>query len=605
MAGKSIRTKLMALLLLATIVPAGISLVVSYFYTKQSVTEKSIRENTRILTLGKLNLEKYFAGINQMALSIYSGINLPNSAYTTILNTKRPSSGDLHVVGSSGNSITNLLYSLYQSNREIFQIHLFVQASRQSNMLINGYFRRELNEDFVAPAAPDGRTVPFLETAHPDHRYGVGASIPNLKEGATQVFSVHYPIYRAPSSEVMANLSIDIRLRELEAIAGSMFDPVAEQLFLINAGHEALYASDASLSGRPVPGGWSALPDRASGYFAWKDRYFDGIVFYSRIEGPLLDGAAVVKLVPYRHLYGDARAITRINAGIGLLFIAIGILAAVWISFRFTTPIKKLIAFTQRVQSGQLDARVEVKTDDEFRILARKISDMTQTINDYIVKEYQLELANKTNQLKALQAQINPHFLYNALQSIATLSLTYRAPKIYDLISSLGSIMRYAMATERPLVPLQQELAHAENYLLLQQERFGTGLAYAVEAEPAVLGHIVPKMILQPVVENVFKHGFEDGVLDARVRIDCRLGADGQIVIEVTDNGRGMSSARIREAEASLGEKGMHAERQIGLRNVLQRMKLHCGESADLRLRAGEGAGLVVTLTIPHPIYRG
>jgi len=597
--GKSIRTKLMALLLLATILPTGISMAVSYAYTKQSVTEKSIRENARLLSLGRSSLEKYLLGLRQMGTSIYSGINLPSSAYTSILGARRLGPNGAPEDVSASNVITNQLYNLYQSNRDIFQVHLYIRANRQSNTLLKGYYRRETNESFVPPSPPDGRVAPFLEVTHGDHRYGTKTKIPNVREGETKVFSVHFPVFRAPTPEVMAYLSLDVQLREVREIAATLYDPRAERLYILNEEGRALYASEGSRMGAYIQDGWHRLPRGDSGHYAWKDGDFDGIVFYNRINSPLMKGA-IVKLVPAGHLYGDARTITRINAGVGILFLVVGILAAVVISFRFTAPIKKLIAYTQRVGTGQLDARVDVETEDELGLLARKITDMTRTIDNLIVKEYRLELANKTNQLKALQAQINPHFLYNALQSIASLSLRYRADKVYELITSLGSIMRYAMTTERATVPLQQELAHVENYLLLQQERFGDGLSFAIEAEPGTLGYVVPKMILQPVVENIFKHGYDEGVRSARVRIACRI-EGARLVVEIGDNGRGLSAQRMLEVETSVRERNKRSDEGIGLWNVLMRLRLVCGEDAGLKLYPGEDAGLTVVLSIPLP----
>ncbi|KUP21971.1 histidine kinase [Paenibacillus sp. DMB5] len=225
---------------------------------------------------------------------------------------------------------------------------------------------------------------------------------------------------------------------------------------------------------------------------------------------------------------------------------------------------------------------------------------MTHTINDLIVKEYKLELANKTNQLKALQAQVNPHFLYNALQSIASLSLRYNAPKVYDLIYSLGSMMRYSMNTERTQVPLRDELEHVQNYVILQTERFGEeNLRLDIETDEAVLEVIVPKMILQPIVENIFKHGFADGIREAVITISCTLDKQGRLILAVKDNGKGIPEARLAEIAAGLAHSGGNEHEAIGLSNVLARLRLQMSSGAELQLRSEEGHGVTVTLLIP------
>lgn len=598
---KSIRTKLMSLLLLAAVLPTGISLTASYLYTKESVTEKSINENNKLLTLGGTNLSNYFGGINQLVLSIYSGINLPSSLFTVIQNTRPTDSPDTgHGLTDNGDIVASQLYNLFQSSRDIYQIHLFIRANQESNTLIKGMFRREKNPGYVPQKDPSGRNRSFLEPTHLDHRYGQRDVIPSLKSETTEVFSVHYPIYRTPSNEVMANLSIDFKLNELRDIASSMFTPGTEKFYLVNEDRKVLYTSEKNGSGGQLEAGWSRLPaDRNEGYFYWNDKDFGGIVFFKRVTSPLFTGA-LIKLVPNANLYSDARHITEINAWIGLFFLIIGIGAAVWISIRFTTPIKQLITYTQKVQTGQLDAKIDMESGDEFSILARKMTDMTKTINDLILTEYRLELANKTNQLKALQAQINPHFLYNALQSIGSMSLKYNAPKVYDQIYSLGSMMRYTMATGKTEVTLEEELEHVENYLLLQKGRFGEENLTVILDIAEQTRHIgVPKMILQPIVENIFKHGFNEGIRDGRIMIRSAISPSGDLTLTVSDNGAGVSVEQIREIESAVMGSGGRLSESIGLSNVLARLQLYFGEEARIHISGNEYAGTTVALAFP------
>lgn len=597
----SIRTKLMSLLLLAAVVPTGISLTASYLYTKESVTEKSINENTQLLTLGSANLSNYFSGINQLALSIYSGINLPNSLFTVIQNTRAADPlGTEHELTDNRDIIASQLYNLFQSNGDIYQIHLYIRANHQSNTLIKGMFRREKNPGYVPPKDQTGRNRPFLESTHLDHQYGLKYVIPNLKSGTTEVFSVHYPIFRTPSNEVMANLSIDFKLTELREITKSMFTPGTERLYLVNEDRKVVYTSEQGLNSSQLAAEWSSLPvDKNDGYFYSQDEDFGGIVFYKRITGPLFTGA-LIKLVPYDNLYSDARHITEINAVIGLIFLIIGVCAAIWISIRFTTPIKRLISYTQKVQIGQLDAKIDMESGDEFGILARKMTAMTKTINELILTEYRLELANKTNQLKALQAQINPHFLYNALQSIGSMSLRYHAPKVYDQIYSLGSMMRYTMTTGKTEVTLQEELEHVENYLLLQKGRFGEeNLTCMLDIAEQTRHILVPKMILQPIVENIFKHGFSEGIKDGRITISTAISNSEDLMITVSDNGTGIRADQAHGIESAIIYKENRSSESIGLSNVLARLQLYFGEESRINISANEYAGVTVTLTFP------
>lgn len=597
----SIRTRLMALVLLASVIPSGISVTFSYLYTKQSVTEQSVKQNTKLLMLGEANLSSYFSGMNQRVMSLYSGINVPGSFFTTLLTAKNPDTvPEGSTLPDTRAIISTQMYNLFLSDRNTFQIHLYIRAARQSNLLLGGLFRRETNDDYFPADHPSGTYKPFIGVTHLDHQYGVKSGFPNLKPGTVPVFTAHFPIYRTPSDDVLADLSIDFQLKELEGIVRSMYNSDTERLYILNEQGQALFASDPDWIGKALTTGWSQLPEEAdSGHFTWKKDGFEGIVMYRQITSPLFKGS-IIKLVPYGDLYSDARTITRFNTGIGVLFLILGGISAVLISVGFTRPIKKLISFTQKVQIGQLDAHMDAEREDEFGLLTRKITGMTRTINDLIVKEYKLELANKTNQLKALQAQVNPHFLYNALQSIASLSLRYNAPKIYDLIYSLGSMMRYSMNTERTQVPLRDELEHVQNYVILQTERFGEdNLRLEIDAEESVLEIAVPKMILQPLVENIFKHGFADGIREGVISIRCWRRDDGSLQLVVKDNGKGIAAERLEEITAGLQNSGRTELEQIGLYNVLARLQLQMSSRAELQLWSDAGGGVTVVLNIP------
>jgi two-component system sensor histidine kinase YesM len=156
------------------------------------------------------------------------------------------------------------------------------------------------------------------------------------------------------------------------------------------------------------------------------------------------------------------------------------------------------------------------------------------------------------------------------------------------------------MNTERTQVPLRDELEHVQNYVILQTERFGEeNLRLDIDTDEAVLDVAVPKMILQPIVENIFKHGFADGILEAVIAISCSFDEQGQLVLAVKDNGKGIPEERLEEIAAGLTHSGKAEHEEIGLYNVLARLRLQMNGEAQLLLRNGEGQGVTVTLLIP------
>jgi two-component system sensor histidine kinase YesM len=228
-----------------------------------------------------------------------------------------------------------------------------------------------------------------------------------------------------------------------------------------------------------------------------------------------------------------------------------------------------------------------------------------QRINQLIIREYRLELASKTNQLKALQAQVNPHFMNNALQSIGTLALQNGDRKVYSLISSLGKMMRYHMRADSTSVPLSAELDYVRSYLALQRQRFDENLHYHIEADERAGAVRVPKMILQPLVENVFKHGIQPALGPGEIDISCRMAEPSLLEIRVADNGAGMEEEeRIRlqavlDRTASALEPDGEEGGRIGLINILSRLRLYFNDQVQMKLENRTPRGLRVTITIP------
>jgi two-component system sensor histidine kinase YesM len=274
-------------------------------------------------------------------------------------------------------------------------------------------------------------------------------------------------------------------------------------------------------------------------------------------------------------------------------------IVAVLISFWITSPIRKLTEYVNRIQSGELDIDIRLNRTDEIGALARRFRVMMETINNLVLREYRLEIANKTNELKALQAQVQPHFLYNALQMIGTSALQSGAPGVYQLVMLLGKLMRYSMSGSNKPVALAQEIEHTKAYLELQQQRFGDKLQYEINMAPETGILPVPRMILQPLAENVFKHAFDPAGGVMRVTVQATRN-DEQLLISVENDGPPIPQERLEELRELIHEQSERSDQEhIGLSNVLSRLRLNCGEQASMMLEGGTNGGLRVTLLVP------
>jgi len=589
----SIRNKLIVFLLIAIILPIAASIFLSYTYTKHSLKIEAIRENSNALRQGTTGFVNLLNQINNISLYAYNNIQEAESLYGLLLR------------GRSDFIIENELYAglhaIEQSEKSIQQVYLYSEWANKSYLLIDGYLKREpgragLDGHYVQPS---DKLNPYFEPPHPSHNYGM-EEFPYSPSNT--VLTIHRPLYRAPLKERIGILSIDFQLDGFRDIANMLYDEGNENVYLLDDNGVVIYSSEERLIGNAHPYAWleHALHSAPqAGHFEWKETGSNGIVLYEKF---ILMGRnwIVAKHIPNEYIYKNAAGVLRINLIVLVTFLVIAIAATTVVSVAITRPIKRLTESIKKTKLGRMEFEIDAARSDEVGLLGSAIKNMVDTIDNLVMRELRLEIANKDNQLKALQAQINPHFINNTLQSIGAIALHNKVPKIYEMISSLGLMMRYNMNTEESVVPLAKEITHINAYLELQKQRFKDQLRYRVEADEACLDVQVPKMILQPLVENCFKHGFPSATDAFEIAVDVRRD-DGRTRIRVRDNGAGVSAERLRELKLRLdGEAPDRAESgSIGLFNVVSRLRLYYEDETSVDVAARSPSGFEVAIEIP------
>ncbi|KUP21314.1 sensor histidine kinase [Paenibacillus sp. DMB5] len=589
----SIRYKLSVFLMAAILLPIAASILISYFYTKHSLKEDAIRENSNTIRQGTTSLIGQLNGMNNISLYAYNNIRMTNSLYNILVEGR----SDFMIE----NNIYSGLHAIEQSAKDIQQVYLYSDLADQSWLLIDGYLKRGpggegLTGHFVQPL---DKNDPFLEPPHPSHNYGM-EEFPYSPSNT--VFTIHRPVYRAPLKERVGVLSVDFKLDGFRSIMNMLYEKGEENIYLLDDTGTAIYTSREEELGTKPDHAWlrhARYSFAGAGYFDWSgDDGYNGIVVFEKFE---LIGRIwiVAKQIPDSYLYSNASSVLRINMLVLLTFLFIAIAAALFVSVMVTAPIKRLTESIRKIKLGKLQFDAQERSD-EVGVLGSAIKNMVDTIDNLIMRELRLELANKDNQLKALQAQINPHFIFNTLQSIGSVALHHKVPRIYELTSSLGLMMRYNMNTDEPVVPLSKEIAHVQAYLELQQQRFKDRLRYSIEivGDPD-LSTSIPKMILQPIVENCFKHGFESAE-QAVISISVADGG-GMLGITVTDNGPGVTPERLQELQRWIahGNPGGTEGGSIGLINVISRLRLFYNDKAAVTIGHAKPRGFSVHLGIP------
>ena len=265
-----------------------------------------------------------------------------------------------------------------------------------------------------------------------------------------------------------------------------------------------------------------------------------------------------------------------------------------------TKPLRKLTVAIEEVAAGDFEQQVEVLTHDEVGMVAECFNQMVLDIKKLIDENYVITLQEKESELAALQAQINPHFLYNTLDSLYWQATDAGNDEIAESILALSSLFRLVLSQGRREVSVAQEIELVSYYLQIQKMRFSRRLNYEIEIDDAIREARIPKLILQPFVENAIVHGFENVSSPCTLTVTGAL-LDGKIRFEIRDTGIGMTQGQI--ADIWEEEPEQYRKQRIGryaIKNIRERLQRKYGDQASIEIISEPGKGTTVVLQIPY-----
>ncbi|MFH0767284.1 MAG: sensor histidine kinase, partial [Bacillota bacterium] len=279
----------------------------------------------------------------------------------------------------------------------------------------------------------------------------------------------------------------------------------------------------------------------------------------------------------------------------GGTLIAIALSSAAF-SHRITSPMNKLEKHIKDIEGGNFDSRIHVEGQKEVVILAEAFNAMSDHVKELMEKVLVEQNEKRKTQFIALQNQINPHFLYNTLDSIVWLSENHRNKDVEKAIIELSKFFRMSISSEKNVVFLKDEIEHVSSYLSIQQIRYHNAFIFDFEIDPKVVNYHVLKLSLQPLVENAILHGIRPDEEFTKISIKA-YEKDGFICIEVINEGYGMTTDRISEIHQVI--RGEKESSSMGIKNVYQRLKLYYGASADLYIQSQLDESTTVTMKMP------
>lgn len=308
-------------------------------------------------------------------------------------------------------------------------------------------------------------------------------------------------------------------------------------------------------------------------------------------------GWTVVDCTNVRELLSKSRQAQSIYVLTAVILVIVALLFSRFMARSITLPIQKLRDSMKKVQEGDFSVSdVVVDSDNEIGSLTKSFDVMTHRIQELMEQNVHEQEQKRKSELKALQSQINPHFLYNTLDSIIWMAEGKKNEEVVLMTASLARLLRQSISNEDEVVPIANEVEYARGYLTIQKMRYKDKLEFQIEVEPSILHIPLIKLVLQPIIENAIYHGLKYKESKGLLIIKGFM-KDGNAVLQVIDDGVGMDEETL--AHIYDRHKVNYHSNGVGVYNVQKRLKLYYGDDYGITYESKKGEGTTATITIP------
>ena len=414
------------------------------------------------------------------------------------------------------------------------------------------------------------RGQPVVVGLHPEKQVSSNSS----------VMSVGQVIVDPTTNQKLGTFIVNFRHTDLQKLyQGLNSGPEAEQI-IVDENQTILYSNFSQDIGRKFHD--KVSPDQQEYYIVHNTSDVSGWTFYS--------------IIHKQAMFHEVYLIRNFIAIIVAIIVIAAFCVAYLVSRGITNPIMQLSRMMRRVEKGDFNVTIDVKSQDEIGGLSKSFNTMTREIQQLIVKIKEEEHQKRSAEMNALQAQINPHFLYNTLSVVRWMSQAQMADNITETLDSLIHLLTFSARNTKEFISIEEEMTFIQNYVALLELRYYNTFDVTYEVDEEVLPFQTLKFIVQPFVENAIFHGFTDEGQSYWLRVIVKRFEQG-VRFTIQDNGIGMDQAQIdRLLHATNGHQGMNS---IGVRNVAERIQLHFGPKYGVQIHTQAGEGTMIHIDIP------
>lgn len=400
----------------------------------------------------------------------------------------------------------------------------------------------------------------------------------------------------------MGTIFIDVDETILEDSYKNLITEESSELFICNSKGQIISHSNKEIIGKNIGDKNYALEVLSSnkdvGSIEFKDDEVEKVCIYSNITLP---NWKIVKIVSKEYLYKEITNMQRYMFIGGTIYVIITILICLFFSSQISRPMVSMKNMMKKAEEGDLDVRINVDRVDELGELGNSFNNMIGKMNEVVDKLVEEERFKKELELETLHAQINPHFLYNTLNTIKWMAKIQGDKSVSNAVTSLIKLLRVSINLGKEMITLEDEIDYVRNYINIQNLRFNEKVNIIYNIDEECLKCTIPKLILQPIVENSLIYGIREDEEEEPLEISIKACIEeDNLIILVKDNGPGISDEDIEKIFSK--EKDVNKFSKVGLNNVNQRIKLYCGEEYGINIGNRSKLGTYVKVEVPRII---
>ena len=410
---------------------------------------------------------------------------------------------------------------------------------------------------------------------------------------------VVHQVHRFDDKQPIALVVMRLRPYQLQDILDEIKTVPEETILVFNDQNEIIeadYGAEWDMSSDIIESIRSELAEGERKEGSYDEQFW----FYRSINGGKLQ---VLLTVPNQTIVDALLPTVASCILVAIIAVIASIICSVVYSRAVSRPIRKLSDEMKTITLNEYSGTLLESREDEIGILQDSFNHMIERNKELIAQQYQTKIEKRNAQLRALQAQINPHFMYNTLQVIGGMALDKDAPEIYTITLALSDILRYSLNFSKEMIQLTEEIKYLQSYVMIQNERFGGKVHLVLDLAPETQQCLIPKLILQPLAENSFEHGLLNKDGDWIISVASEITESGDLQILVKDNGVGFEKDRLEEIQRKLHQdtaQVLKSGSHIGLANVHTRIKLRGqNERHGVAISSSPDVGTTIKVLMP------